>query len=172
LDIRDVLIDGTDQLHQWLDEALDSLTAEQVNLLPAGKCVSIGFNAWHVTRTSDNIVNFVFKKATPIWLERGYMERLGLPKVEQGTGMPLENAQALQISDPAALREYGQEVGRAVRDFLKNVSVAELEEPQMIKPLGEMPKWRVCRQVLMTHGFMHLGEINAVRGQLGMQFSI
>ena len=40
------------------------------------------------------------------------------------------------------------------------------------KPLGEMPKWRVVRQVLMTHGFMHLGEMNVLRGMMGLQFSI
>ena len=37
---------------------------------------------------------------------------------------------------------------------------------------GEMPKWKVLRQVVMTHGFMHLGEVNAIKGQLGLQFSI
>jgi len=42
----------------------------------------------------------------------------------------------------------------------------------MIRPLGEMPKWKVCRQVLMTHGFMHLGEMNLIRGILGLQFMI
>ena len=47
-----------------------------------------------------------------------------------------------------------------------------LEEVQMIRPLGEMPKWRVLRQVVMTHGFMHLGEMNAIKGQLGLQFAI
>jgi hypothetical protein len=30
----------------------------------------------------------------------------------------------------------------------------------------------VIRQVIMTHGFMHLGEINAVKGQLGLGFFI
>jgi hypothetical protein len=45
-----------------------------------------------------------------------------------------------------------------------------LEGMQMIRPLGEMPKWKVVRQVIMTHGFMHLGEINAIKGQLGLGF--
>jgi hypothetical protein len=35
-----------------------------------------------------------------------------------------------------------------------------------------MPKWKVLRQVVMTHGFMHLGEVNTIKGALGQSFSI
>jgi hypothetical protein len=52
------------------------------------------------------------------------------------------------------------------------VPTAKLDEVQMIKPLGEMSKWKVVRQVIMTHGFMHLGEINGIKGQLGLGFFI
>jgi hypothetical protein len=172
VDIRDVLIDGIDQLAEWTDNALEGLTADQVNWLPDGKTVSIGFNAWHVMRTSDNIVNFVFQKQQPIWLRENYLERFGLPKVEQGTGMALDTARDLHVNDPGLLREYGRKVHGEVVGFVRNVSEAELAEVQMVKPLGEMPKWRIVRQVLMTHGFMHLGEINVLRGMMGLQFFI
>lgn len=172
MDIRDVLIDGIDQLNDWLDNAIKDLEPGQVNFLPAGKTTSIGFNAWHVMRTTDNITNFVFKKQPPIWLAKGYVERMNLPKVDQGTGMGLEDARAITINDLSLLREYGMEVGKDCIEYLKNVDPATLNEVQMVKPLGEMPRWRVFRQVVMTHGFMHLGEVNAIKGQLGLQFSI
>ncbi len=173
MDTRDLLIDGITQLSEWMDEALNGLTAEQLNWLPDGKTTSIGFSAWHIMRTSDNIVNFVFQNRKPtIWLERGYVDRLALPKNDQGTGMPLDNARAIQISDPAVLREYGKAVAADVVAFLKGANMDDLDEIQMIKPLGEMPKINVVRQVMMTHGFMHLGEINLIRGIMGFQFSI
>lgn len=172
MDIRDLLIDGIDQLGDWMDDALKGLSKDQVNWLPEGKTVSIGFNAWHIMRTQDNITNFVFKKATPIWMEKGFVEKLGLPKVEQGTGMSLDDARALTVGDPALLRDYGRLVQKDALEYLKTVDLASLEEVQMIRPLGEMPRWRVFRQVVMTHGFMHLGEINGIKGQLGLQFSI
>lgn len=172
MDIRDVLIDGISQMNEWMDGALDGLTAEQVNFLPPGNSLSIGFNAWHVFRTQDNITNFVFRKQPPLWMAQGYLEKLGLPKVEQGTGMEFETARAISISDPALLREYGQAVGKDCVAYLKDVDVDSLNEVQMIKPLGEMPRWKVFRQVCMTHGFMHLGEVNAVKGQLGLGFFI
>ena len=172
MDIRDVLLDGIVQLNEWLDDALKDLTAEQLNYLPEGKTVSIGFNAWHILRTQDNITNFVFQKKPPIWMEQGYVEKMGLPQVAQGTGMTLEDARAVKINDPDLLRAYSTAVARECASFVRSVPLETLEEVQMIKPLGEMPRWRVFRQVVMTHGFMHLGEINALRGQLGLSFSI
>jgi hypothetical protein len=172
MDIRDVLVDGIEQLNDWLDEALVPLTKEQLNWLPEGKTVSAGFNAWHIVRTQDNIINFVFQKKQPIWVEKSYFEQFNLPKVDQGTGMDMAAARAITISDEALLRDYGSAVGKACVEFVKNVPLDVLNEVQMIRPLGEMPKWRVIRQVLMTHGFMHLGEINAIKGQLGLQFAI
>ena len=172
MDVRDVLIDGISQMNEWMDEAVAVLSPDQVNFLPEGKTVSIGFNAWHIARTQDNITNFVFQRRNPIWIEGGYFERMALPKVDQGTGMGMDDARGIQIADPALLREYSAAVSKDCIEFLKSVPLATLEEVQMIKPLGEMPKWRVFRQVVMTHGFMHLGEVNAIKGQLGLQFSI
>jgi hypothetical protein len=172
VDIRELLVDGVGQLNDWLDEALAPLSAEQLNWLPKGKTVSAGFNAWHILRTQDNITNFVLQKKPTIWVESGYFERFNLPKVDQGTGMGIDDARAVTISDPAMLREYGAAVANECARFLKAVPLDTLNEVQMIRPLGEMPRWKVLRQVVLTHGFMHLGEINAIKGQLGLQFSI
>jgi hypothetical protein len=170
MEARDILIDGVEQMTDWLGNAIKDLTQDQVNYLPDGKTTSIGFNTWHVVRTADNITNFVMQdRKPPLWIAKGYADRMGLPKVDQGTGMSLEDARALTF-DNAALQEYLADVRADTLEFLKVVPMEKLAEVQMIKPLGEMPKWRVIRQVIMTHGFMHLGEINAVKGQLGLGF--
>lgn len=172
MDVRDFLIDGIGQLNEWLESALREVSLEQMNWLPEGQSVSIGFNAWHILRTQDNITNFVMQRKNPVWMEEGFVERMALPKVAQGTGMSLEDARAIKITDPALLLEYSASVAKNCAAFLKEVPLETLEEIQMIKPLGEMPRWKVFRQVIMTHGFMHLGEINAHKGQLGLPFGI
>jgi hypothetical protein len=172
MEVRDVLIDGIEQLADWLGNGIKDLSNEQVNWLPAGSTVSIGFNAWHVYRTADNITNFVCRKQPTIWMDKGFMERMALPKADQGTGMAMESARAIVINDVGTLREYGDAVLKDCMAYLKSVPEEVLNEVQMIRPLGEMPKWRVFRQVVMTHGFMHLGEINAMKGQLGLGFFI
>ncbi|MCC7366564.1 MAG: DinB family protein [Dehalococcoidia bacterium] len=172
MDLRDVLVDGITQMTDWMDEALASMTTDQVNWLPEGKTTSAGFSAWHIYRTNDNIVNFVMKKQKPLWMTEGWAERMGLPPVEQGTGMSLDVARGIVINDVANLREYGKVVTADTLDFVKNVDPESFGEIQAIKPLGEMPKYRIYRQILMTHGFMHLGEINLIKGMMGLQFSI
>lgn len=172
MDVRDIIIDGVDQLHEWMDEALAPMTKDQLNWLPDGKTTSAGFSAWHVMRTQDNVINFVLQGKRPIWIEQGYLEKFGLPKVAQGTGMSLEEARAISINDPALLREYHDVVHESCIAFIKDFPLDQLEELQQIKPMGEMTKARILRQVIMTHGFMHLGEINLIRGMMGMQFSI
>ncbi|HNM77203.1 MAG TPA: DinB family protein [Tepidiformaceae bacterium] len=172
MDAREMLIDGVDQMTDWLGTAIKDLSNEQVNHQPGGHAVNIGFNAWHVIRTTDNITNFVMQdRKPPIWMTKGYNESWGLPAVAQGTGMSMEEAQSL-VFDRDRLMQYLSEVREDTLAFLKVVPEAKLDEVQMVKPLGEMPKWRVFRQVVMTHGFMHLGEINAVKGQLGLGFFI
>lgn len=172
MDARDLLIDGISQLRDWTDDALKDLTAEQVNWLPQGNTLSIGFHAWHVTRTCDNIVNFVLSQQPPVWLAKGYMEKFALPKAAQGTGMPLADARGIVINDVGLLREYAKEAFGVTMDYVKNCPESKLTEVQTIKPLGDIPIWRVFRQVLMTHGFMHLGEMNTNRGMLGLGFSM
>jgi hypothetical protein len=170
--IRELLIDGIEQLDDWIDDALKDLDDEKVNWLLPGNTVSIGFNVWHTLRTQDDIVNFVLQGRKPtVWMSEGFAERLGLPPVGQGTGMSLEDARALKVS-VAPMREYGARVKAVTLDFVKNVPMEELEQIQPIRPLGEMPKWKVLRQVVMTHGFMHLGEVNTIKGALGQSFSI
>lgn len=171
-ELRDVLIDGIDQMFDWFDEALINLTPDQVNWLPQGKTVSIGFNAWHIFRTADNITNFVFRKQPTIWQSQEFASKFALPPVAQGTGMGMDDARAIKVDDLSLLRDYGSTVRADCLAYLKDVDEAALQVVQMVKPLGEMPQWRVFRQVIMTHGFMHLGEVNAMKGQLGLQFSI
>src|SRR3970282_1337506 len=107
MDVRDVLIDGGEQLNDWVHGGIESLSPDQVNWLPEGKSVSIGFNAWHILRTEDNITNFVLQKRMPVWVDQVYFERFGLPKVDQGTGMGLEDARAIRIDDVGRLGESG-----------------------------------------------------------------
>lgn len=172
MDVRELLIDGIEQMNQWLDEAIKDLDDGDVNYLPQGKTTSIGFNTWHVLRTQDNITNFVLQdRKPPVWIAEGFADRMGLPKVDQGTGMSMEDARSLTFN-LADLRAYGQQVNKSTIEFLKAADMESLNVVQMIKPLGEMPKVKVVRQVIMTHGFMHLGEVNAIKGQLGLGFFI
>jgi hypothetical protein len=159
------------RLHVMLDRSVAGLTPEQWHAIPAGnpKANHIAFELWHYVRTEDNIVRFILQDRRPtVWMEGGWAEKLGLPPVAQGTGMPSADAQALRLNDLAAFDAYKRQVWASTKEWLANPDAGEFDKIITVKPLGEMPKIRALGQVCMTHGFTHLGELELIRTLLGL----
>ena len=159
------------RLHKALDKTLAELTPEQLHAIPAGspRANHIAWILWHVARTEDNVVRWVLQnRRPPVWTEGGYAEKLGLPPVAQGTGMPTTEAQALRIADLKLFGEYVQKVWASTDEFLATTDPADLEKTVTVKPLGDMPGVRALGQVCVAHPFTHLGEIDLTRTLLGI----
>lgn len=163
------------RLHAMLSAATRDLTPEQWHAIPGGNANAnhIAFEMWHYARTEDNIVRFILQHRRPtVWMEGGWAERMGLPAVAQGTGMPSADAQAMRINDFDAFAEYVAAVYASTDEWLANPDESTFATPVMVKPLGEMPAIRALGQVCMTHGFTHLGEIELMRTLLGLKPAI
>jgi len=159
------------RLHTALDKNLADLTAEQLHAIPAGspRANHIAWILWHVARTEDNVVRFVLQnRRPPVWMEGGYAEKLGLPPVAQGTGMPTAEAQALRIKDLKLFGEYVPRVWASTEAFLASTDPAALDKMVTVKPLGDMPGIRALGQVCVSHAFTHVGEIDVTRTLLGL----
>jgi len=159
------------RLHTALDKNLADLTAEQLHAIPAGspRANHIAWILWHVARTEDNVVRFVLQnRRPPVWTEGGYAEKLGLPPVAQGTGMPTAEAQALRINDLKLFGEYVPKVWASTEEFLAGTDPAVLDKTVTVKPLGDMPGIRALGQVCVSHAFTHVGEIDVTRTLLGL----
>lgn len=149
--------------------AFDGLTEAQWHAVPEGAGNSIAFIAWHYFRTEDNIVNWIIRERQPtVWMEGGWAERLGLPRVEQGTGMPVEAAHALRIGDLGGFMEYVRGVRARTDAFLPTWDPADYDTEITLKPLGRMTKLQALGQQGFPHGFSHIGEIAHVRAMLGV----
>lgn len=160
------------RLHKNLDACIADLTPEQLHAIPAGspKANSIAFALWHLARTEDNVVRFLIQDRRPtVWQEGNYAEKLGLPPVAQGTGMPTAEAQALRIRDIALFREYMRRVWAATDELFEKAKSDPnlLEKTIMVKPVSEMPAIRAVGQVCLTHGMAHFGEMEVARTLLG-----
>lgn len=163
------------RLHAMLERSVRDLTPEQWYAIPGGNPAAnhIAFEMWHYARTEDNIVRFILQDRRPtVWMEGKWAERLGLPPVAQGTGMPAEEAQAMRIADLDAFAEYRKQVWASTDEWLSNPDASTFDATVTVKPLGEMPKIRALGQVCMTHGFTHLGEIELMRTLLGLKPAI
>jgi hypothetical protein len=159
------------RLHTMLDRTLAQLTPDELHAIPGGqpRANHIAWNLWHVARTEDNVVRFVLQnRRSPVWVEGGYAEKLGLPPVAQGTGMPTHEAQALRIKDLKLFSGYVAQVWESTEDFLGWTAPADLDRIVTVKPLGDMPGVRALGQVCVSHAFTHVGEIDLLRTLLGL----
>jgi len=147
--------------------AIAELTPEELHFRPSGLSNSIGWEAWHVFRTADNIVHFVFNRERPVWLQQGLDEAWGLPRVEQGTGMDPDVAHALVFPDAGLLAAYGRDVREAVVPRIEAMTHDELQVVQLVRPWGEITRLEAIGQTLIAHGNGHLGQISTARAMLG-----
>ena len=155
------------RLLQNCRRSVEDLTVEELNHQPGPTAHSIGFDIWHVVRTADNVLFFVFDREQPVWLRGGFEERFNLPKVAQGTGMTDEEARALRFPEPAEFCEYIDGVKAAAVEKLGAMSEAQLAEVTKLNPWGERSKGEHVLQVLVAHGNGHLGRTSLARSLLG-----
>ena len=153
----------TSRLLQTTAKAIEDLSPEELHFQPHAETNSVGFEAWHIARTADNLVNFAFKREQPVWLAQGLNEAWGLPKADQGTGMDTEAAHALRFPDAKLLAQYARDVAANVAPQIEAMSADYLEETMIIRPQGEMTRKDVLGQVIVVHGNNHLGQINLGR---------
>lgn len=154
----------------WYSElAVDGLTVEQLSDTHGGVTNALGFDVWHVVRTVDNIVHFVFEREQPVWLTGGFYERWGLPKVDQGTGMAPEDAYALRFPEPDEFTSYIRAVQEAVVPRIAAMSDDYLATVQTIRPWGEVPRMEAIGHGLIGHGNGHLGRACLARSLYGLK---
>lgn len=167
IQLGDQLALHLDRLLENCRRSVEDLTVEELNRQPSERAHSIGFDIWHVVRTVDNVLFFVFDRERPIWLQEGYDARFGLPKVAQGTGMTDEEARALRFPEPPVFVEYIEAVRAAAPARLRAMTAADLAVTTTLNPWGERSKAEHVLQVLIAHGNGHVGRCSLARALLG-----
>lgn len=153
-----------------LDELIDSvadLSDEELHALPPGAPNTVGFIAWHVFRSADNVVLFAFERERTVWMRQGLHRAWDLPRIEQGTGMEAADAAAMRFPDAAALADYGRAVRDEILPRIEAMGEDYLMSVTRVVPWGEVPRLEAIGQTIIVHGSQHLGEIAAVRRLLG-----
>jgi len=150
------------------EQAVDGLSREQFNDTFGEKTNSVAFAVWHVVRTVDNVTHFVFEREQPVWLQQHFDEQWHLPKVNQVTGQPSEDAFALQFPEPEEFKRYISAVSDAVLPRIAAMSEAYLAERVSIKPWGEVLRSEAIGFGFIAHGNGHLGRVGLARTLWGL----
>ena len=157
------------QLHGTYRDAVADLSPDQLHWRANDSGCSMAFVLWHYYRTEDNIIQFVLQQKPTVWLDGGWDQKFGLDRIGQGTGMSLQEAQALRINSKEDFLAYMGAVAQATESSLSGLVDAALEQKITVKPLGEMPVLNAIGNMCLTHGFTHLGEIAHLRGLQGLR---
>jgi len=157
------------QMHGMYRDAVADLSLEQMHWRANDNGCPAAFVLWHFYRTEDNIIQFVLQQKPTVWLDGGWDQKFDLDRKAQGTGMSLEEAQALRINSKEDFLAYMEAVAAATEGYLSGLDDAALERKTMVKPLGEMPVLNAIGNMCLTHGFTHLGEIAHLRGLQGLR---
>jgi hypothetical protein len=77
--------------------------------------------------------------------------------------MAVAEAQALRLKDLDLFREYMGRVWASTEDLCATAEPAFFDRTVTVKPLGDMPAVRALGQVVVSHGMMHVGQMELVR---------
>lgn len=157
------------QLNSAYTDGIADLSAGQLHWRANDQGCPIAFILWHYYRTQDNVIRFVLQRKPTVWIEEGWDKRFGLDRIAQGTGMSLEDAQALRINSKEDFLAYMDGVAKATDEFLAGLDDEALEQTTTVKPVGEMPISNAIGTMCLNHGFTHLGEIQHLRGLQGLR---
>jgi hypothetical protein len=161
------MLQSLDFLHRSFRQAGDGLTSEQLNFVPDGESHSIAWVMWHAARIEDLIVQQVIQERRAIWDTGEWAPGLGLPAKGFGTGQTTEEAKAIRITDAAAFRGYADAVARATDDYITGLSDADLEREVKVGQRTESVGQCITLH-LVTHLNGHRGEVNLLRGMMGL----
>lgn len=176
-----------------IDAVLGGLTDDQLRARPGEGLNSIAWLVWHLARTEDLVAGVLIGGRRQVIEEDGWLERLGLERLDIGTGMSDDEVTEFTAkADVAAIRDYRAAVGRRTREIVQAMRPEDLDEvidPARIDAayadgqidgraawlrgfVGGKTKAFVLSHSTSGHGYMHIGEIMCLRSLIGARLPV
>ena len=150
--------------HEYLMDALDGLTSDEIIWKPGPGANSIGWILWHMIRVEDMWFQFFIQHQPEIWEKDNWNEKFGLPTRDNGFGHTPEQVNNFPIYDLTEMLAYGSAVRTATLSYLKSMTAEQLDVvPREARP--EMSVGRIFRQVI-GEIYQHQGHIAYLKGLL------
>lgn len=163
------------------------VTHDQMKLRHRDEGNSIAWVMWHMARTEDVIVNAIIRGQPQLADRDAWAAKIGFEDQRIGTGFgDVEVEDFGKSVDVAALDLYWQAVAESTTAWLKSIDPAKLEEvPDTDAVAARLPEdtfgannaglqfWgassagRLIGGPVISHGYMHVGEMMTIRSRLG-----
>ncbi len=157
-------VDIFERISQVLEQALEGLTLEDLNQQPSPDSNSMGWLAWHLTRSQDRAIAHLTGEEQ-LWIKDKWYVRFNRSSdpLDFGLGHTLEDIAAFKSPDVATLLGYHRVVLEQTKRYLTNLSEAELDR-EIDHP--KFPTVEARLVAVISDNLQHAGQVAYVHGLL------
>jgi hypothetical protein len=164
MDWQQFPIDAFERILQTLEKALVDMTQADLNTQPRPDCNSMGWLAWHLTRTQDRAITDLTGEKQ-LWIKDSWYARFNRASdvADTGFGHKPEDVAAFKSPDAATVLGYHKAVFQQTKQYLGSLSVTglgrKLDHPRF-------PTVEARLVAALNDSLQHVGQIAYVRGLL------
>jgi len=156
------------RISQELEKVLGGLTVDDLNQRPTLDCNSIGWLAWHLTRSHDrNMTELAGEEQ--LWIKDKWyakFNRVPDPK-DTGFGHSSESIAEFRSPESRILLEYHHAVVKQIERYMSStLSESDLEREVYSPTLHNVATVRARLVSVISEGLQHVGQAAYVRGLL------
>jgi DinB superfamily len=154
------------RIEDELGQVLQGLTVEDLNTQPAPDCNSIGWLAWHLTRSHDRNMSEVMGEEQLWTAEKWHAKFNRAPDPgETGVGHTTEQARAFQSPEAAVILAYHHAILLKIENYINTRLTEEELGRESYSPTFKFTR-PVSKRIIgvIQQGFLHVGQAGYVRG--------
>ena len=150
-----------------VDNAIQSLSDDDLTQQPNDQSNSVAWLLWHMNRVVDNMIHTRLQSQRQLWVLDGWHQKFGMSDEESdfGMGWTAEQVAAWQAPSRDVLLGYYDAMKASARDYLASLSDAELDKSVMVG--NESRGVSDLLGVLVYDNVVHGGQIAYLRGFYG-----
>ena len=152
-----------------VDNAIQSLSDDDLTQQPNDQSNSVAWLLWHMNRVVDNMIHTRLQSQRQLWVLDGWHQKFGMSDEESdfGMGWTAEQVAAWQAPSRDVLLGYYEAMKASARNYLASLDDAELDKSVVIPPANESRAVSDVLGVLVYDNVVHGGQIAYLRGFYG-----
>jgi hypothetical protein len=162
------VLDEFKRIEQELGFVLEGLSPEDLNRQPAPGCNSIGWLAWHLTRSYDRNMSELLGQEQ-LWIKDKWYARFGRAPDPGETGVGHTDEQVGGFVSPPGevIMAYHRTILESIEHYIENdLTEADLDREVVSPTLNNIRPVMKRITGVIQQGFLHTGQAGYVRGML------